>query len=182
MPRPAPAPARDLIELILDYGLIVFIRGIVLAIVSVLIAKQIGTLHALYQNDVKHAAGYVLWTLYQQFLLNDLFMPRLTRLLSSENAAVGLSAVLSFALLRMTREWEATHSLLRDSGLITHRQPVPRATHPDSRIAIRTAEVFSKLVTLYVSPRRDHGHVAVDAHHHVAHVDSVIAKLPALAS
>lgn len=142
MSRPAPAPARDLIELILGYGLIVFIlwipefpqrilspvalivtlaivlarrpslddlglsrRGLVpslwilpaavlLAVGSVLIAKQLGTLHALYQNDVKHAAGYVLWTLYQQFLFNDFFMPRLTRLLASENAAVGVSAVL----------------------------------------------------------------------------------------
>ena len=142
MSRPQPAPARDLIELILGYGLIVFIlwipefpqrilspialivtlaivlarrpslndlglsrRGlisslwilpaaVVLAVVSVLIAKQLGTLHPLYQTDIKHAAGYVLWTLYQQFLLNDLFMPRLTRLLASESAAVGMAAML----------------------------------------------------------------------------------------
>jgi membrane protease YdiL (CAAX protease family) len=142
MSRTEPGFARDLIELILGYGLIVFIlwipefpqrilspvalvvtlaivlarrsslddlglsrRGlvsslwilpaaVVLTIASVLVAKQLGTLHSLYQNDLKHAAGYVLWTLYQQFLLNDLFMPRLTRLLASENAAVGISAVL----------------------------------------------------------------------------------------
>ena len=169
MPRPEPA-ARDLLELILGYGLILFIlwipetpqralspialivtlamalarstthvatasavppgrspaeasnsvsktagptlddlglthRGLarsfwilpaaaVLGIASVLVAKQIGTLHPLYKADFKHIAGYVLWTLYQQFLLNDLFMPRLTRLLPSENAAVGLAAVL----------------------------------------------------------------------------------------
>ena len=171
MPRPEPARARDLIELLLGYGLILFIlwmpetpqriltpvallvtlamvlarstthvaiaasavppgrnpaeasnsvsktarptlddlglthRGlaasfwilpaaVVLAIASVLVAKQIGTLHPLYKADFKHIAGYVVWTLYQQFLLNDLFMPRLTRLLPSENAAVGLAAVL----------------------------------------------------------------------------------------
>jgi hypothetical protein len=142
MPRPEPGSTRDLIELIIGYGLIIFIlwipefpqhilspvalfvtlaivlarrpslddlglsrRGlvsslwilaaaIVLAIASVLIAKQLDTLHALYKGDFKHVAGYVLWTLYQQFLLNDLFMPRLTRLLSSENAAVGVAAVL----------------------------------------------------------------------------------------
>jgi Type II CAAX prenyl endopeptidase Rce1-like len=142
MSRPEPGPARDLIELILGYGLIVFIlwipefpqrilspvalivtlaivlirrpslddlglsrRGlvrslwilpaaVVLAIVSILMAKQLGTLHALYKGDFKHVAGYVLWTLYQQFLLNDYFMPRLGRLLSSENAAVGMAAVL----------------------------------------------------------------------------------------
>jgi membrane protease YdiL (CAAX protease family) len=142
MSRPEPGPARDLIELILGYGLIIFIlwipefpqrmlspvalivtlaivlarrpslsdlglgrRGLVrslwilpaaiaLAVVSVLVAKQLGTLHELYKGDFKHVAGYVLWTLYQQFLLNDLFMPRLMRLLSSENAAVGVAAVL----------------------------------------------------------------------------------------
>jgi len=68
--------------------------AIVLAVVSVLAAKRIGTLHPLYKADFQHVAGYVLWTLYQQFLLNDLFMPRLTRLLPSEGAAVGLAAVL----------------------------------------------------------------------------------------
>jgi len=59
-----------------------------------LVAKRIGTLHPLYTADFKHVAGYVLWTLHQQFLLNDLFMPRLTRLLPSESAAIGLAAVL----------------------------------------------------------------------------------------
>jgi hypothetical protein len=68
--------------------------AIVVAIAGVLVAKQIGTLHPLYKGDFKHVAGYVLWTLYQQFLLNDLFMPRLTRLLPNESAAVGLAAVL----------------------------------------------------------------------------------------
>jgi hypothetical protein len=142
MARPQPAPARDLIELVLGYGVILFVlwmpefpqrilspvallvtltivlarrpaiddlgigrRGlarsfwilpaaIVLAVASLLVAKQIGTLHPLYKGDFKHIAGYILWTLYQQFLMNDLFMPRLTRLLVSEPAAVGLAAVL----------------------------------------------------------------------------------------
>ena len=142
MSRPCPASARDLLELVLGYGLILFVlwmpefpqrilspvalfvtlaivlarhpslddlglgrRGlarsfwilpaaVVLTIASVLVAKRIGTLHPLYKGDFKHIAGYVLWTLYQQFLMNDLFMPRLTRLLASEGAAVGLAAVL----------------------------------------------------------------------------------------
>jgi len=133
---------RDLIELILGYGLILFVlwmpefpqrilspvalvvtltivlarrpslddlgvglRGlgrsfwilpaaIVVASISVLVAKQIGTLHPLYKGDFKHICGYVVWTLYQQFLMNDLFMPRLSRLLGNEGAAVGLAAVL----------------------------------------------------------------------------------------
>jgi hypothetical protein len=142
MSRPQPASVSDLIELLLAYGLILFVlwipdfpqrilspvalivtlaivlarrpslddlglsrRGlarsfwilpaaIVLAILSALVAKQMGTLHALYKGDFKHIAGYILWTLYQQFLLNDLFMPRLTRLLASDSAAVGLAALL----------------------------------------------------------------------------------------
>jgi len=68
--------------------------AIVVAIVSVVVARQIGTLHPLYKGDFKHIAGYVAWTLYQQFLMNDLFMPRLSRLLGNEGAAVGLAAVL----------------------------------------------------------------------------------------
>jgi len=74
--------------------------AIVLAIASLLVAKRIGTLHPLYKGDFQHIAGYVLWTLYQQFLMNDLFMPRLTRLLASEGAAVGLAAVL-FAMAHL---------------------------------------------------------------------------------
>jgi hypothetical protein len=137
-----PGTARDLIEVTLGFGLILFVLwmpsfpqrilspvafvvtlGVVLArrqsldelglgrrglaaslwilpaamvitIVGVLIARRIGTLHALYQADLQHIAGYVLWTLYQQFLLNDLFMPRLTRLLANEGAALGVSSAL----------------------------------------------------------------------------------------
>jgi hypothetical protein len=154
---------RDLIELILGYGLILFVlwmpefpqrilsplalvvtlsivlarrpslddlgvgfRGlgrsfwillaaIVVAIVSVVVARQIGTLHPLYKGDFKHIAGYVAWTLYQQFLMNDLFMPRLSRLLGNEGAAVGLAAVLFAAahlpnlpLTAATLVWGAT--------------------------------------------------------------------------
>jgi len=142
MSRPEPGSTRDLLELSLGYGLILFVlwmpefpqrvltpvallvtlaivlsgrpsledlgmswRGlrasawilptaIVLSIASALVAKRIGTLHPLYKGDFKHIAGYVLWTIYQQFLMNDLFMPRLTRLLASESAAVGVAAVL----------------------------------------------------------------------------------------
>jgi membrane protease YdiL (CAAX protease family) len=64
------------------------------AAVSIFIAKKGGTLHPLYQGDALHISGYVLWTIYQQFLLNDCFMPRLTRLLNSEAAAISISALL----------------------------------------------------------------------------------------
>jgi hypothetical protein len=137
-----PSRGRDLIELILWYGLIVGIiwtpenlqrflspvvlvltlgvvlarrksrdelgvgrRGLVqslwilpaalvLAGASVFVAARVGTLHPLYKGDFKHIAGYVLWTIYQQFLLQDYFMDRLLRLVSNESAAVTLAGAL----------------------------------------------------------------------------------------
>jgi len=68
--------------------------AIAVAIASVVVAENVGTLHPLYKGDFKHITGYVAWTLYQQFLMNDLFMPRLTRLLGGEGAAVGVAALL----------------------------------------------------------------------------------------
>jgi hypothetical protein len=157
--RPEPASARDVIELALAYGLIVFVlwmpelpqrllspvalvvtlaivlarrpswndlgmrwRGlvpsfwilpaaIVLSVTSLLVARRIGTLHPLYKGDFKHIAGYVLWTLYQQFLLNDCFMPRLTRLLTSDVAAVGVAAAL-FAVAHLPNVWLAAATLV----------------------------------------------------------------------
>jgi len=159
MSRPEAGSARDLVELVLGYGLIVFVlwmpelpqrmlspvalvvtlaivlarrpswddlgigwRGlvpslwilpaaIVLAIASLLVAGRIGTLHPLYKGDFKHIAGYVLWTLYQQFLLNDLFMPRLTRLLTSESVAVSVAAVL-FAAAHLPNLWLTAATLV----------------------------------------------------------------------
>jgi len=159
MSRPEAGSARDLVELVLGYGLIVFVlwmpelpqrmlspvalvvtlaivlarrpswddlgigwRGlvpslwilpaaIVLAIASLLVAQRIGTLHPLYKGDFKHIAGYVVWTLYQQFLLNDLFMPRLTRLLTSESVAVSVAAVL-FAAAHLPNLWLTAATLV----------------------------------------------------------------------
>jgi hypothetical protein len=137
-----PSRARDLIELILGYGLIVGIiwtpehlqrllspialvltlsvvlargrsrdelglgaRGLIpslwilpaaiaLAALSLFVAAKLGTLHPLYKADFAHISGYVLWTIYQQFLLQDYFMDRLLRLLSNESAALTLAGVL----------------------------------------------------------------------------------------
>ena len=159
MARSEDGSARDFIELIFGYGLIVSIiwmpefpqrilspvalvvtlaivlarrpglddlglglRGLVqswwilpaaamLTVVSVVVAKRIGTLHPLYKSDLKHVTGYILWTLYQQFLLNDYFMPRLTRLVSSENASVGVAAVL-FALAHLPNLWLTAATLV----------------------------------------------------------------------
>jgi hypothetical protein len=159
MSRREPGSVRDLMELVLGYGLIVFVlwmpefpqriltpvafivtlaivlarrpswqdlgmsghgllrslwillAAIIVTIASLLVAHRIGTLHPLYKGDFKHIAGYVLWTLYQQFLLNDLFMPRLTRLLASESAAVSLAAVL-FAAAHLPNVWLAIATLV----------------------------------------------------------------------
>ena len=73
--------------------------AIAVAIAGVLLAKAAGTFHDLYKPDFAHVGGYVLWTIYQQFLLQDYFMPRLTRLLSSD-AAIALAAVL-FAIAHL---------------------------------------------------------------------------------
>jgi hypothetical protein len=68
--------------------------SIALALFSVFVAAKIGTLHPLYKASAGHVAGYVLWTIYQQFLLQDYFLERLLRLVSSEAAAVALSGAL----------------------------------------------------------------------------------------
>jgi len=67
--------------------------SIALAAVSALLAQRFGTFHALFQPDFEHVGGYVLWTIYQQFLLQDFFMPRLTRVLNQESA-IALGGVL----------------------------------------------------------------------------------------
>jgi membrane protease YdiL (CAAX protease family) len=72
----------------------ILIAAIGLALVSVAIASKIGTLHPLYKGDYTHIAGYVLWTIYQQFLLQDYFMDRLLRLMRSESAAMSLAGTL----------------------------------------------------------------------------------------
>lgn len=66
---------------------------------GILLARASGTFHELYKPDLAHVGGYVLWTIYQQFLLQDYFMPRLTRLLSTD-AAIAFAAVL-FALAHL---------------------------------------------------------------------------------
>jgi Type II CAAX prenyl endopeptidase Rce1-like len=65
-----------------------------LAALGIFAAAKIGTLHPLYKADFAHISGYVLWTIYQQFLLQDYFMDRLLRLVSSEAAAVTLAGLL----------------------------------------------------------------------------------------
>ena len=74
--------------------------AVVLAAVSIFCAAKMGTLHPLYKGDFAHVSGYVLWTIYQQFLLQDFVMDRLLAMVCSENAAVLIAGVL-FAAAHM---------------------------------------------------------------------------------
>jgi len=67
--------------------------AIALGAVSIFVAAKGGTLHPLYKGDLKHILGYVLWTIYQQFLLQDFFMDRLLCMMSS-GAAVTMAGIL----------------------------------------------------------------------------------------
>jgi hypothetical protein len=148
----SPGVARDFVELLFGYGLIVFViwmpeypqkllspvalvvtlaivlargqtrdelgfgwRGFVpslwilpaallVTVVSTGLSRHFGMLHTLYKGDFKHIAGYVLWTVYQQFLLNDYFMLRLIRITASERVAVMLAGVL-FAAAHLPNFW-----------------------------------------------------------------------------
>lgn len=82
----------------------------VLATVGVLVARRFGTLHPLYHADFRHVTGYILWTIYQQFLLNDYFQPRLARILGGETAAMSVTAVL-FAAAHLPSLWLALATL-----------------------------------------------------------------------
>ena len=73
--------------------------AVALMVAGVLLARRIGTFHPLYNADLAHVYGYVLWTMYQQFLLQDYFMTRLTRRLSSNAALV--AAALLFAIAHL---------------------------------------------------------------------------------
>jgi hypothetical protein len=68
--------------------------AVALAALSIFAAAKVGTLHPLYKPDVAHISGYVLWTIYQQFLLQDYFMDRILHLVSNEAAAVTLAGSL----------------------------------------------------------------------------------------
>jgi hypothetical protein len=68
--------------------------AIALAALSMFVAAKAGTLHPLYKADFTHISGYVLWTIYQQVLLQDYFMDRLLRLVSNKSAAVTLAGTL----------------------------------------------------------------------------------------
>jgi membrane protease YdiL (CAAX protease family) len=89
-----------------------------LAAACVFVAAKIGTLHPLYKADFAHISSYVMWTIYQQILLQDLFMDRLLGLLSEE-AAVTVAGILfaaahlpNLTLTAVTLVWGVISCLL----------------------------------------------------------------------
>lgn len=91
----------------------IFPAALALSVLGIFLAQGAGTFHALYNADFAHCGGYVAWTMYQQFLIQDYFMPRLSRILSS-NAAIAVAAVLfsvahlpNLALATATLFWGA---------------------------------------------------------------------------
>src|SRR5580698_8972754 len=78
--------------------------ALLVTVVSTALSRHFGMIHPLYKGDFKHIAGYVLWTVYQQFLLNDYFMLRLIRITASERVAVMLAGVL-FAAAHLPNFW-----------------------------------------------------------------------------
>src|SRR5437588_7592973 len=72
-------------------------------------------------------------------------------------------------------------ALSRHRSLITGRLPVPVATYPDSSEAIGTVEFLSEVYSFHGGSSSHYRGIPVNAHHHVADVDGIIAKLPAFA-
>jgi hypothetical protein len=83
----------------------------VLATLGVIVAKVLGTFHPLYRSDFNHISGYVLWTIYQQFLLNDYFLPRLTRILGKDFPGLAATGVL-FSAAHLPNLWLAAVTLI----------------------------------------------------------------------
>jgi hypothetical protein len=92
--------------------------AVALSFASVFVAKQIGTFHGLYRPNFSHVWGYVVWTLYQQFLLQDYFMPRLSRLVTSNHAIMAAAVLFAVAhlpnlsLVAATLAWGAVSCYL----------------------------------------------------------------------
>lgn len=66
---------------------------------GVFVSRAAGTYHHLHQPEFGHVGGYVVWTLYQQFLLQDYFMPRLGRVMSANNAVIAAAVLFALAHL-----------------------------------------------------------------------------------
>jgi MFS family permease len=89
----------------------IFGAAIALSLASVFVAVKLNTLHPLYKAEFGHIAGYILWTIYQQILLQDFFVDRLLRLGISAGAAVTLASTL-FAAAHLPSPWLTAATLI----------------------------------------------------------------------
>jgi len=96
----------------------IFPTAIAVVAGGILLAQRAGTLHDLYKPDIAHVGGYIVWTVYQQFLLQDYFMPRLARVLSIDGAIAVAAVLFSIAhlpnlpLIAATLVWGAVSCAL----------------------------------------------------------------------
>lgn len=89
----------------------ILLAAIALGLISALVAAKVGTLHPLYKSDFTHITGYVLWTIYQQVLLQDFFMNRLLRLGLNASTAITLAGTL-FAAAHLPSPWLTAATLI----------------------------------------------------------------------
>jgi CAAX prenyl protease-like protein len=117
-----PRPSRDELGLGgrgLVPSLWILPAAIALSAAGILIARRLGTLHPLSDRTLWHVVGYVLWTVYQQILLQDYFLTRLLRIFRSETASITMAALLfaaahlpNLVLTAATLVWGAVSCLL----------------------------------------------------------------------
>src|SRR5947209_10763011 len=70
-------------------------------------------------------------------------------------------------------------ALLSYCCMIADGLPTPAPAHPDTRVAIWTAEVLAELVAFDIGTGSDDRGIAVDSHHHIADVHCLVAELAA---
>jgi hypothetical protein len=85
--------------------------AVALSIISAFLAAKFGTLHPLYKGDFGHITGYILWTIYQQLLLQGYFMDRLLRLSLNESTAVIIAGTM-FAAAHLPSPWLTAATLV----------------------------------------------------------------------
>jgi len=80
------------------------------------------------------------------------------------------SELLSGRILRFNGNGQVKR-LLRDRRLVAHGLPMSAAAHPDPGIAIRTTEVFPKLMAFHIGAGGYDGGIAIEPYHHVAYIN-----------